>query len=140
MPKQIKTSLAYLRFVRRMSQKAVSEATGVGQKTLSALETGVSKGIEFNTMLRLCEFFKCTPGDLFVIEEESEYIPVSDKARRVAEDLVSRGLQAAMLAPPADPDKVWADFDAVRVRVQESAGRAAIERASLKNRKLPPYA
>lgn len=140
MPKQLKTNLAYLRFLRRMSQKAVSDATGIGQKTLSALETGASKGIEFNTMLRLCEFFRCTPSELFVIEDELEDVPVSDEARRRAKDLVARGLQAAMQAPPSSPDDIWAQFDATRAKMQEAAERAEVERELGKQRKLSPHA
>ena len=63
MSKYIRTNLSYLRFSRgRLSQKAVSKSTGIGQKTLSALETGASKGIEFNTLLKLCMFFECSPS------------------------------------------------------------------------------
>lgn len=119
MPKQLRTNLAYLRFINgRLSQKAVSEATGIGQKTLSALETGASKGIEFNTLIKLCSFFSCTPSDLLVIEEEIEDLPVSHQSRIKAKQLVARGLQATMEAPAADPEQVWAEFDNVRSRMQ----------------------
>lgn len=127
MTKQIRTNLAYLRFVNgRLSQKAVSEATGIGQKTLSALETGASKGIEFNTLLRLCTFFQCALSDLLVIEDEPEETEVSEASRQEAKNLVARGLQAAMAAPPADSEAVWAEFDAVRVRMQDAAERARV--------------
>ncbi|HEY9869385.1 MAG TPA: helix-turn-helix transcriptional regulator [Candidatus Obscuribacterales bacterium] len=124
MAKQLRTNLAYLRFVNgRLSQKAVSEATGIGQKTLSALETGASKGIEFNTLLRLCMFFQCTPSDLLVIEEEPEDVVVSEESRRKAKGLVALGLRAAMQAGAADPEQIWAEFDAVRARMQDAAER-----------------
>lgn len=119
MNKILRTNLSFLRFSQgRLSQKAVSEATGIGQKTLSALETGASKGIEFNTLLKLCTFFNCSPGELLIIEEETLEIPVSDESRQKAKLLVAQGLQAAMKAPTATPEQVWAEFDAVRARMQ----------------------
>jgi len=125
MNKYIRTNLAYLRFNQgQLSQKAVSKATGIGQKTLSALETGASKGIEFNTLLKLCTFFNCGPSELLVIEEEPQEMPVSDESRQKAKLLVARGLQAAVQAPPATPQQVWAEFDAVRMRMQAAAERA----------------
>lgn len=65
-----KTKIAYLRLENgKLSQRQVSEATGIAQKTLSALETGTSQGITFSTLARLCEFFSCTPNDILVLEE-----------------------------------------------------------------------
>mgnify|MGYP003384700044 CR=1 FL=1 len=121
--KTIKTNLSYLRFSQgRVSQKAVSEATGIGQKTLSALETGASKGIEFNTLLKLCLFFNCTASDLLIIEDVAPAEePVSDESRKRAKDLVARGLLAALQSPEPTPEKVWAEFDAVRMRMQYEA-------------------
>lgn len=130
MNKTIKTNLSYLRFNQgKVSQKAVSDATGIGQKTLSALETGASKGIEFNTLLKLCLYFNCSPSDLLIIEDEvtEEEIPVSDDSRRKAKDLVARGLLAAMEAPRSTPERVWAEFDAVRTRIQNEAEQSQRE-------------
>lgn len=125
MHKYIRTNLSHLRFSHgRLSQKAVSEATGIGQKTLSALETGASKGIEFNTLLKLCTFFNCTPSELLLIEEEPGDTEVSDQAREKAKMLVARGLQASMQSAPITPEQVWEEFDAVRIRVQDAAERA----------------
>jgi putative transcriptional regulator len=123
--KYIRTNLSYLRFSQgRLSQKAVSDATGIGQKTLSALETGASKGIEFNTLLKLCTFFDCSPSEFLIIEEEQQEMPPSDQSRQKAKLLVARGLQAAMKAPSATPEQIWAEFDAVRAKMQQAAERA----------------
>lgn len=135
MSKHLRTNLAYLRFSQgRLSQKTVSEATGIGQKTLSALETGASKGIEFNTLLKLCTFFNCTPSELLLIEEEPQEMAVSDESRHKAKLLVARGLQAALQAPPVTPDQVWTEFDAVRSRMLEAAERAATNKGRQSNR------
>jgi len=128
MDKHIRTNLSYLRFsLGRLSQKAVSDATGIGQKTLSALETGASQGIEFNTLLKLCIFFNCSPSELLVIEDEPQEAPVSDESRQKAKLLVAEGLKAAMQAPPATPEQVWAEFDAARARVQQAAEHTSSE-------------
>ncbi len=127
MPKRIKANLAYLRFINgRLSQKVVSEATGIGQKTLSALETGASKGIEFNTLVKLCIFFRCTPSELLIIEEEPDEKPISDESREKARQLVARGLQAAMMAQPVDPEQIWEEFDKVRGKIQDAAERVQV--------------
>ncbi|MDZ4835412.1 MAG: helix-turn-helix transcriptional regulator [Candidatus Melainabacteria bacterium] len=121
MSKQIKSNLAYLRATRgRISQRTISEATGIGQKTLSALETGASKGIEFNTMVRLCEFFKCTPNDLFTIEDEPDTTPPSLESLAKADALIGIALQNAMQAPKQTSQEIWAEFDALRARLQAS--------------------
>lgn len=103
MSKYIQTTLPYLRALRKLSQREVSEATGVGQKTLSALETGASQGIEFNTLVKLCTFFMCTPSDILSIEEEVENTPPSQKSLNKADELIARGLKAAMKTPAQAP-------------------------------------
>lgn len=127
---EIRTNLAELRFKHgRISQKAVSEATGIGQKTLSALETGSSKGIEFNTLVRLCKFFNCGPGDLLQIctkdnsPETEQEIEISERSMLRAKQLVAQGLEQAMRSEPASVDEIWADFDAVRERIQTEITR-----------------
>lgn len=125
MSKQLRTNLAYLRFINgKLSQKDVSEATGIGQKTISALERGASKGIEFNTVVKLCAFFNCSPGDLLILEDEFDDLPVSDKSRKKARELVARGLKTAMEAPAVDPEEVWKEFDHVRVQLKDAAEKS----------------
>jgi putative transcriptional regulator len=126
MTKYIRTNLASLRFARgKLSQREVSQATGIGQKTLSALETGASKGVEFSTLVRLCEFFKCELADLLAIEEEPEDIQPSQDAINRAQQIVARGLKVAIEAPPQTPAEIWAEFDAVRERLQKESGGIA---------------
>ena len=121
MNKYIRTNLASMRFARgRLTQRDVSRATGVGQKTLSALETGASKGIEFNTLAKLCAFFKCEASDLLIVEEEPEDIPPSNEANEKAGKLIALGLKAAMAAAPQNNVEIWAEFDAACGRLQQS--------------------
>lgn len=125
----VRTNLAYLRLVRgKLTQRAIAEGTGIGQKTLSALETGASKGIEFTTLAKLCEFLRCTPNDLLILENEPEEIAASAAELEKADALIAKGLSAAMALPPKPVHEVWAEFDAMRLRLQEAAERGAAER------------
>ena len=83
MSKYIRTNLANLRFARgRLSQRDISQAIGIGQKTLECVgNRGASKGIESrNTLIKLCTFFKCSPSDFLIIEDEPEDISPSKAA------------------------------------------------------------
>jgi DNA-binding Xre family transcriptional regulator len=125
MGQYIRTNLAYLRTTRgKLSQREISQATGIGQKTLSALETGATNGIDFNTLIKLCNFFRCTPSDILVIEDEPEILPPpKPESLKKAEELIARGLKAAMEAAPQTPAEIWAEFDAVRERMQAEAAK-----------------
>lgn len=124
MGKKIRSNLSYLRFTRgKLTQSVVAETTGLGQKTLSALETGASKGIEFNTLLKLCDFFECTPGDLLSIEED----PVSEKSKNQAKRLIAEGLKAAIDAPRRTPDEIWDEFDRIRAQMQKEVEDSATQ-------------
>ncbi|MCC7531055.1 MAG: helix-turn-helix transcriptional regulator [Candidatus Melainabacteria bacterium] len=119
MAKNLRFNLALLRAARgKLTQREVAEATGLSQKTISALETGASKGVEFSTIAKLCDYLKCSPNDLLVLEEEVEYIPVSQKSLTKADKIIARGLRRAMEAPPRSAEEIWADFDKVRAKIQ----------------------
>lgn len=119
MAKNLRFNLALIRAARgKLSQRDVAEATGLTQKTISALETGTSKGVEFSTIAKLCDFLKCSPNDLLVLEDEIEDIPVSLKSLQKADELIARGLRRAMNAPTQSAEELWAEFDAVREKIQ----------------------
>lgn len=119
--KQVRFNLALIRATRgKLTQRDVSLATGLSQKTLSALETGASKGVEFSTLAKLCQFLKCAPNDLLILEDEIEDIPPSKESLAKAKDIVGRGLERAMSAPKKTHDEIWADFDALRNKIQAS--------------------
>jgi DNA-binding Xre family transcriptional regulator len=122
MSKYVRFNLAFMRAVRgKLTQREVSLATGLSQKTLSALETGTSKGVEFTTVSRLCQFLKCTPNDLLVLEEEILDEPPSKESLKKADDIIARGLQRAMNAPQPTPEEIWSAFDALREKIQAMA-------------------
>ncbi len=61
---------------------------------------------------------------MLLIEEEPQDMPVTEESREKAKLLVARGLQAAMQAPPATPEQVWAEFDRVRAKIQDAVERS----------------
>ncbi len=118
MMQKVRFNLAVLRATRgKLTQREVSLATGLSQKTLSALETGSSKGVEFATLAKLCQFLKCMPNDLLILEDEIEFVAPSEKSLSKAKEIISKGLERAMNAPRKTPEEVWADFDALRNKI-----------------------
>ena len=89
----IKLALPRLRARRRLSQRQLAALAGMRPDTISALERGDTRGIQFDTLARLCEALGCTPGDLLLYELPDHHeLPVlggpdEDEllARRVAE-------------------------------------------------------
>jgi putative transcriptional regulator len=61
----ISLRLAEVRKRRRLSQRALAAMAGVRPDTVSELERGISKGIQFETLARLCAALDTTPGELF---------------------------------------------------------------------------
>lgn len=59
---------------KRLTQKAVSEKTGIRPNAISDLWHGKTKSISLENMDKLCKGLDCTPGDLFkyVDDEEKE--------------------------------------------------------------------
>jgi len=52
-----------------LSQALIARESGVPQSVISTLSTGKSRRIDFDTINKLCTFFRIPPGELF------EYIP-----------------------------------------------------------------
>ena len=113
---QVKPQLAVLRAKHdKISQSELSRQTGITQKQLSALETGKTKGITFETLAKLCLFFDCTPNELLQLEEiaEIETSPTKEELS-LADEIIARGLSRAMKSPQRSTSEIWAEFDVVR--------------------------
>jgi putative transcriptional regulator len=67
----IQLRLAVLRRHRRLSQRALAAIAGVRPDTISELERGVSKGIQFETLARLCAALNCAPGEIFELRSDA---------------------------------------------------------------------
>ncbi len=63
--------LAELRHRRRLSQRALAAIAGVRPDTISELERGVSQGIQFETLARLCAALNCAPGEFFELRSDT---------------------------------------------------------------------
>lgn len=120
---QVKSQLAVLRAKHgKISQSELSRQTGITQKQLSALETGKTKGITFETLAKLCLFFSCTPSDLLQLEEVAEIETSSTKEElSLADEIIAKGLNRAMNSPQRTASEIWAEFDAVRAKLANYA-------------------
>ncbi|WP_240375419.1 helix-turn-helix domain-containing protein [Bacillus piscicola] len=54
---------------RNLSNRNVVEITGVSRNTVKGLQTDASRRVDYDTLDRLCEGLKLTPGDIL------KYIP-----------------------------------------------------------------
>jgi putative transcriptional regulator len=58
---------------RNMTQKQLSDVTGVRPPTVSAICLGTAKHIPVDVLEKFCETLSCQPGDLM------EYVPGGNK-------------------------------------------------------------
>ena len=65
----IKKRFSILLGIKKMDRGDVAKITGINRKTLYNIYHDKSKGIEFETLNKLCFALDCTPNDLF------RYIP-----------------------------------------------------------------
>jgi putative transcriptional regulator len=57
---------------RRMSLTELSEAVDITLANLSILKTGKARAIRFSTLEAICTTLDCQPGDILVLDEDSE--------------------------------------------------------------------
>jgi putative transcriptional regulator len=50
----------------------LEKLTGITRKTLTKMYDGEGKGIEYDTLDKLCDYFNCTVGDLLFYEKEKK--------------------------------------------------------------------
>lgn len=53
---------------KKMTQKELSDRTGIRPATISALYHDKAKRIELEQLDKICDVFECQPGDLMVKE------------------------------------------------------------------------
>lgn len=129
---KVSPQLALLRAMRgKISQSELSRQTGITQKQLSALEAGKTKGITFDMLIKLCIFFSCTPNDLLKLEPETEADSSTVEELAKADEIIARGLKRAMEAQPRLADDIWAEFDALRVRIANNASVSTEQKTSV---------
>ena len=57
---------------RRVTYDDILARTGISTNTLTRMANGRAGGVAFSTVERLCKYFSCQPGDLFIYVDESE--------------------------------------------------------------------
>jgi DNA-binding Xre family transcriptional regulator len=73
---EIGVQLGRLRIARHLTQQQLADQVGVRRDTISSLERGKSRGIEFSTLARLCDALACTPNDLLELSPNPHVAPV----------------------------------------------------------------
>lgn len=70
----IKFRLKVLLAMHDMTQKELSEKTGVRQPTISAICTGTAKHLPVDVLDKICAAFNCQPADLmhYIPDEKQE--------------------------------------------------------------------
>ncbi|GED14880.1 helix-turn-helix domain-containing protein [Aneurinibacillus migulanus] len=66
----IKSNLPVLMAERLLKVKHLSEETGISRTTLFSLYYGKGKGVQFDTLDKLCQYFGCTIGELLEYRED----------------------------------------------------------------------
>ncbi len=57
---------------RKARSKDLAAYVGITEANLSLLKQGKVKGVRFDTLMKICEFLDCQPGDLLVYQGEGE--------------------------------------------------------------------
>lgn len=53
---------------RKVKGKDLAEHIGITDANLSLLKQGHVKGIRFETLLKICDYLDCQPGDILLFE------------------------------------------------------------------------
>jgi putative transcriptional regulator len=93
-----------LRVARGLTQQQLAEATGLRRDTISSLERGKSKAIEFDTLARLCDALMVQVGDILISASSSHVAPVlgGEDEDAIIEDRLAEA-EAEIDAIIADP-------------------------------------
>ncbi len=61
----IKNKLSEILGKKRINKAELSRLSGVSYSSVKKIYYNKTKGIEFETLNKLCNFLECTPNDLF---------------------------------------------------------------------------
>lgn len=62
----VKILLKELRKSRKLSQNKLAQRVGMTLQNIQRIEYGDAKGVQFDTLGKLCEALDCQPGDLLI--------------------------------------------------------------------------
>ncbi|MES2947726.1 MAG: helix-turn-helix transcriptional regulator [Pseudomonadota bacterium] len=60
---------------RKAKSKDLAEYIGITEANLSLLKQGKVKGVRFDTLMAICEYLQCQPGDLLVFKPDNKPAP-----------------------------------------------------------------
>ena len=66
---EIVVTLDVMLATRKVRSKELAEFVGITEANLSLLKSGKVKGIRFETLVKICEFLKCEPGDILKVRD-----------------------------------------------------------------------
>lgn len=66
---EIVVTLDVMLATRKVRSKDLAEFVGITEANLSLLKSGKVKGIRFETLVKICEFLECEPGDILKVRE-----------------------------------------------------------------------
>ena len=81
----LKIHLKELLKKRGNTMSELANETGISMSTLSILGRGESKGIQFDTLEKICTFLSVTPSDLLVVEPD-KYVVMVPSQKKFGED------------------------------------------------------
>lgn len=117
-------NLSVLLAERRLTLSRVAQDTGLSRTTLTALTGRDARGIQFDTLNRLCQYLKVTPGDLFIYLPFDLALSVEGALghSRIALDVTGAGGAAERFTLLCDAEPRYAQtdpatLDALRVRL-----------------------
>lgn len=58
---------------RKVRSKALAEYVGITEANISQLKSGKVKGVRFETLVKICEFLECKPGDLLDFDNGEDW-------------------------------------------------------------------
>ncbi len=79
----MKILLKELRKSRKLSQNKLAQRVGMTLQNIQRIEYGDAKGVQFDTLGKLCEALDCQPGDLLI------WIPDDEGNQEVVAEPVS---------------------------------------------------
>jgi putative transcriptional regulator len=120
----IRVQLAHLRAARGLTQQQLAERTGLRRDTISALERGKSRAIEFDTLARLCDALGVQASDILAIAPTAHVAPVlgGEDEDAIIEDRLAEA-EAEIDALIADPARA-AHALAIEDTTQSSRARS----------------
>jgi putative transcriptional regulator len=57
---------------RKVKSKDLAEHIGITEANLSLLKQGKVKGVRFDTLMAICEYLKCQPGDVLIYKADGQ--------------------------------------------------------------------